>query len=153
MIDLDGKTYERLEPDEMENDRLRLLDVAEARGWHVYFERSSRGNGWHVYVFTEDLMPLDQMARDLRGWAQAAMIHNATAVETYPANGNASGKWQIMPYAGAATDEHWLGDTHLETPSGSPIPYDELPEWIKRTPNKLLESLVAPQRPLSTSHS
>lgn len=146
MIDLDAKAYAGLEPDAMENDRLRLRDIADAVGFNVYFERSSRGHGWHVYLFTEALMPLEKMTGVLRGWATAAAIHNAEAVEVYPMNGNPSGRWYIMPYAGAGKDDRRLGHTHLQTEDGVPIPFDELDEWIKRTPNELLERLIPPER-------
>jgi hypothetical protein len=48
-----------------------IFDVAEALGWHIYVEVSTRG-GWHVYVFTDEPLPFVVMRRSLKAWAQEA---------------------------------------------------------------------------------
>jgi hypothetical protein len=136
MIDLDVKDFP--EPGELEDAWLRLRDVAEALGWHVYPEESTR-KGRHVFVFASERVPYAVMRAALKVWAARAGLEG---VEVFPKGEDHLSNWIIMPYAGAAADEQRLGNTYLETAEGQPVPYDELDEWIERTDAESIRSLA-----------
>jgi hypothetical protein len=137
LIDLDIKNFPEL--GELDDARLRGLDVAEALGINVYPEQSTSG-GYHIWLFTDALLNFQAMKRALKVIAQKAQLGN---YEVYPSGESASGQWVIMPYAGAAKDPRRLGKTFLSTTDGEAIPFDELDEWVIRTQAEKLMALAA----------